>query len=264
MGGSSGIRGDSAAGGLGDRAADRWSAVRSVGKEDRAREVSRHDHGLQRLPHALQDGTEGARARYVADAFGAPRRYEAPAAAEVFGPLGCRGGRQFRVGRPLGNQLYGQPDAGQEHGTGDLDGGHVRQGDEDGQAHGDLAGDPAADAMAVVQPGNRRGLESDLCLSQVDSADRQPCTRLARARGAAGSGVTGKEGGAQEVTAMMSLGLLPLFLAAAAPMPAAEKPAVAAERPAERSGEKMPTLAERVRDLPRHDGFLPYYWDARK
>ncbi|HKC84048.1 MAG TPA: DUF5117 domain-containing protein, partial [bacterium] len=63
---------------------------------------------------------------------------------------------------------------------------------------------------------------------------------------------------------MKSLGLLLLLLSASAPPAAVEKPAVPAERPAEKPGDRTPTLAERARDLARHDGFLPYYWDARK
>ena len=63
---------------------------------------------------------------------------------------------------------------------------------------------------------------------------------------------------------MKSLGLLLLLLSASAPPAAVEKPAVPAERPVDKPGERTPTIAERARDLARHDGFLPYYWDARK
>jgi len=44
----------------------------------------------------------------------------------------------------------------------------------------------------------------------------------------------------------------------------AEKAQVPAERPADKSGDRPPTIAERAKDLVRHDGFLPFYWDARK
>jgi len=57
------------------------------------------------------------------------------------------------------------------------------------------------------------------------------------------------------------LGLLLLAPCAAG---AAEKPAAPAERAAERPGDRTPSIAERAKDLVRHDGFLPYYWDARK
>src|SRR5262245_6529861 len=40
-----------------------------------------------------------------------------------------------------------------------------------------------------------------------------------------------------------------------------EKPGSASP---ERPPEKVPTIAERVKDLSRHEGFLPFYWDARK
>src|SRR5262245_52963590 len=39
----------------------------------------------------------------------------------------------------------------------------------------------------------------------------------------------------------------------------------AQERPsAEKPTERVPTIAERAKDLTRKDGFLPFYWDARK
>jgi len=41
-------------------------------------------------------------------------------------------------------------------------------------------------------------------------------------------------------------------------------PAVSADTPAERASDRTPTIGERAKDIPRHDGFLPYYWDARK
>lgn len=60
---------------------------------------------------------------------------------------------------------------------------------------------------------------------------------------------------------MKAWGLLLLFLPAG-PLPPAtpEKPSAAAQMPAERT----PTLGERTRDIPRHDGLVPFYWDARK
>src|SRR5262249_30713341 len=59
-----------------------------------------------------------------------------------------------------------------------------------------------------------------------------------------------------------------LLLAAAATAAPPEKtgppPAPAAETPAEKPPDKPPSIADRVRDIPRRDGFLPFYWDARK
>src|SRR6266404_3538083 len=55
-----------------------------------------------------------------------------------------------------------------------------------------------------------------------------------------------------------------LLLSAPAPSATPEKAAVAAERPSERAADRTPAISERVRDIPRHDGFLPFYWDARK
>jgi hypothetical protein len=55
-----------------------------------------------------------------------------------------------------------------------------------------------------------------------------------------------------------------LLLAAPAPSATPEKAAVAAERPSEKAADRTPPISERVKDIPRHDGFLPFYWDARK
>jgi hypothetical protein len=55
-----------------------------------------------------------------------------------------------------------------------------------------------------------------------------------------------------------------LLLSGPVPSPTPEKAAVAAERPAEKSSDRIPTISERARDILRHDGFLPFYWDARK
>ena len=55
-----------------------------------------------------------------------------------------------------------------------------------------------------------------------------------------------------------------LLLSVPAPPGTPEKAAVAAERPAEKAADRTPTISERAKDIPRHDGFLPYYWDARK
>src|SRR6266404_4117814 len=55
-----------------------------------------------------------------------------------------------------------------------------------------------------------------------------------------------------------------LLLSAPALSVTPEKAAVAAERPSERAADRTPAISERVRDIPRHDGFLPFYWDARK
>ncbi len=55
-----------------------------------------------------------------------------------------------------------------------------------------------------------------------------------------------------------------LLLLAPFPAGAAEKPAAPAEKTAEKPAERTPSISERVKDLSRHDGFLPYYWDARK
>lgn len=59
----------------------------------------------------------------------------------------------------------------------------------------------------------------------------------------------------------LALGLLLL-----GPLPAgpAEKIPPPAERPAEKPGDRTPSIAERAKDLARHEGFLPFYWDARK
>ena len=64
---------------------------------------------------------------------------------------------------------------------------------------------------------------------------------------------------------MKALALMLLFpisgtLAAATP----ERPVPPSERAFEKTADKTPTLAERVKDIPRHEGFLPFYWDARK
>jgi hypothetical protein len=55
-----------------------------------------------------------------------------------------------------------------------------------------------------------------------------------------------------------------LLLSAPAPSATPEKAAVAADRPSERAADRTPVISERVKDIPRHDGFLPFYWDARK
>ena len=55
-----------------------------------------------------------------------------------------------------------------------------------------------------------------------------------------------------------------LLLSAPAPAATPEKATVAAERPSERAADRTPTISERVKDIPRHDGFVPFYWDARK
>jgi hypothetical protein len=62
----------------------------------------------------------------------------------------------------------------------------------------------------------------------------------------------------------MKAWLLLLLISGAAPAATPEKAAVASERPAEKSADRTPAISERVRDIPRHDGFLPFYWDARK
>jgi hypothetical protein len=36
------------------------------------------------------------------------------------------------------------------------------------------------------------------------------------------------------------------------------------ERPAEKGADRTPSISDRTRDLTRRDGFLPFYWDARK
>jgi hypothetical protein len=56
---------------------------------------------------------------------------------------------------------------------------------------------------------------------------------------------------------MKSLALVLLLLSAPAPP-------VVPETPAAQAGDRPPTIADRVRDLARHDGFLPFYWDSRK
>ncbi len=55
-----------------------------------------------------------------------------------------------------------------------------------------------------------------------------------------------------------------LLLSAPAPSATPEKAAVAAERPSEKAADRIPAISERVKDIPRRDGFLPFYWDARK
>jgi hypothetical protein len=55
-----------------------------------------------------------------------------------------------------------------------------------------------------------------------------------------------------------AVALLSVALAPAAP--AQERPAQASERPSER----MPSIASRAKGLKRFDGFLPFYWDARR
>ncbi len=63
--------------------------------------------------------------------------------------------------------------------------------EENGQTHGDLPGDPTADAVALDRPGHRRGPEGDLRLSEIGPADYQPRSRLraaGRARAARGAG----------------------------------------------------------------------------
>jgi hypothetical protein len=64
---------------------------------------------------------------------------------------------------------------------------------------------------------------------------------------------------------MKALALMLLF-PISGPLPAAtpEPPAPPPERAAEKTADRTPTPAERVKDIPRHDGFLPFYWDARK
>src|SRR5450759_3469218 len=59
----------------------------------------------------------------------------------------------------------------------------------------------------------------------------------------------------------LALGLLLL-----GPLPAgpAVKAQVPAERPADKPGDRTPSIAERAKDLAPRDGFLPFYWDARK
>src|SRR5438105_9780809 len=34
--------------------------------------------------------------------------------------------------------------------------------------------------------------------------------------------------------------------------------------PAEKPAERVPSISERVRNLPRQEGFLPYFWDERR
>ncbi len=63
---------------------------------------------------------------------------------------------------------------------------------------------------------------------------------------------------------MKPLGLLLLLLSGPGTPAVAEKAAAPAERPSEKPGDRMPTIAERAGDLARRDGFLPFYWDARK
>src|SRR5258706_9900015 len=55
-----------------------------------------------------------------------------------------------------------------------------------------------------------------------------------------------------------------LLLSGPAPSATPEKAAVAAERPSEKAADRIPAISERVKDIPRRDGFLPFYWDARK
>ena len=51
-----------------------------------------------------------------------------------------------------------------------------------------------------------------------------------------------------------------LLLLSAPALPATpEKAAVAAERPSEKAADRTPAISERVKDIPRHDGFLPFY-----
>ncbi|HKF43833.1 MAG TPA: zinc-dependent metalloprotease, partial [Thermoanaerobaculia bacterium] len=55
-----------------------------------------------------------------------------------------------------------------------------------------------------------------------------------------------------------------LAAVAAAATPEKTSPPAPAEKPPEKTGEKTPTIVDRVRDIPRHDGFVPFYWDQRK
>jgi len=57
---------------------------------------------------------------------------------------------------------------------------------------------------------------------------------------------------------LISVALLALALAPAAT--AQERPAPSAERPPDRT----PSITERTKDLKRSEGFLPFYWDAKK
>ena len=90
------------------------------GRRARADRVARGEylvehHGLQRLPHAVEDGPEGSRARHDARAaHGHPQDLVMPPAPEL--PAGARGSgsgaaHQHRVRRPVGRELHRQPDA---------------------------------------------------------------------------------------------------------------------------------------------------------
>ncbi len=59
---------------------------------------------------------------------------------------------------------------------------------------------------------------------------------------------------------MRSLALATWILAAASNSTQGQAPA----KPAEAASDAVPTISERTRGLERHDGFLPFYWDARR
>lgn len=59
---------------------------------------------------------------------------------------------------------------------------------------------------------------------------------------------------------LLSVGALLIGTSAASGQPASGPP----ERPAERASERITTIPERARDLRKQDGFLPFYWDAKK
>ena len=59
---------------------------------------------------------------------------------------------------------------------------------------------------------------------------------------------------------MRSVALATWILAAASNSIPGQSPA----KPAEAASDAVPTISERTRGLERHDGFLPFYWDARR
>src|SRR5262249_17412964 len=106
---------------------------------------------------------------------------------------------RHRFRGPLGSELRRQPDAGPEHGPRNLDGGHVPEGDEARQAHGNLARHRAADAVELGRQGDRGGPEGVLRVFEAPPADRQSRARLRAAqRPAAGSPRAPRESRAEE------------------------------------------------------------------
>ena len=146
-----------------------------------ARPVPRDDRGLQRLPHAAQDGTGGSGTRHGPDAVrSSPEPRDAGAAEAARRSLAGHGCcDQHGLVRSLGRQLHSESHARSGDGTRPLDAAQFRGHDPQRSPPGPRSADPAAHAVPDVQAFHGRGFRGDLCVPAHDPGDPQPGARAA-------------------------------------------------------------------------------------